>query len=194
MRKRSGQLGMLEADNLYLDSVGRDTFFGFLAAKRGTPFSDEESPDLCCLDNGRTSLPPSLLATALLLQTYDKVSDEETKARADFDIRWKVACGIEIEDRPFAKSTLQVFGAQLILQEEVISPAPPGLYPSHTCPPMYRCQQPCYLHTSNEPCSVRYHVPSILRQGVSSTHGCVVPSAYRTTLPSRTVAPVPSEL
>ena len=51
-------------------------------------------------------MPPSLLATALLLQTYDKVSDAEAKARAYFDIRWKVALGIEIEDRPFAKSTL----------------------------------------------------------------------------------------
>ena len=38
-------------------------------------------------------MPPSLLATALLLQTYDKVSDAEAKARADFDIRWKVALG-----------------------------------------------------------------------------------------------------
>ena len=65
------------------------------------------------------SVPPSLLATALLLQTYDKVSDAEAKARADFDIRWKVALGIEIEDRPFAKSTLQLFRAQLILHEKV---------------------------------------------------------------------------
>ena len=43
---------------------------------------------------GRASVPPSLLDTALLLQTYDKVSDAEAKARADFDIRWKVALGI----------------------------------------------------------------------------------------------------
>ena len=57
-------------------------------------------------------MPPSLLATALLLQTHDK-------ARADFDIRWKVALGIEIEDRSFAKSTLQVFRAQLILHDKV---------------------------------------------------------------------------
>ena len=62
-------------------------------------------------------MPPSLLATALLLQTHDKVSD--AKAKADFDIRWKVALGIEIEDRPFAKSTLQVFRAQLILHDKV---------------------------------------------------------------------------
>ena len=44
-----------------------------------------------------------LLATALLLQSHDKVSDAEAKARADFDLRWKVALGIEVEDRPFAK-------------------------------------------------------------------------------------------
>ena len=37
-----------------------------------------------------------------------QVSDAEAKARADFDIRWKVALGIEIEDRPFA--TLQLSG------------------------------------------------------------------------------------
>ena len=64
-------------------------------------------------------MPPSLLATALLLQSHDKVSDAEAKARADFDIRWKVALGIEVEDRPFAKSTLQVFRAQLILHDRV---------------------------------------------------------------------------
>ena len=64
-------------------------------------------------------MPPSLLATALLLQTHDKVSDAEAKARADFDLRWKVALGIEIEDRPFAKSTLQVFRAQLILHDKI---------------------------------------------------------------------------
>ncbi len=53
----------------------------------------------------------------LLLQTHDKVSEAEV--RADFDIRWKVALGIEIEDWPFAKSKLQVFRAQLILHDKV---------------------------------------------------------------------------
>ena len=53
------------------------------------------------------------------MQSHDKVSDAEAKARADFDLRWKVALGIEAEDRPFAKSTLQVFRAQLILHDKV---------------------------------------------------------------------------
>jgi hypothetical protein len=59
-----------------------------------------------------------LLATALVLQTYDGVSDEEAKQRADYDLRWKVALGLEVETRPFAKSTLQEFRAQLILHEQ----------------------------------------------------------------------------
>ena len=117
--KRSDQKGLWEADRLYLDYVGKDTFYGLLASLRGQLFSDDDFAEIYCPDNGRDSVPPSLLATALLLQTYDKVSDAEAKARADFDIRWKVALGIEIEDRPFAKSTLQMFRAQLILHDKV---------------------------------------------------------------------------
>ena len=117
--KRSDQRGLWEADRLYLDHVGKDTFYGLLAALRGQLFSDDDFAEIYCQDNGRDSVPPSLLATALLLQTYDRVSDAEAKARADFDIRWKVALGIEIEDRPFAKSTLQLFRAQLILHDKV---------------------------------------------------------------------------
>ena len=117
--ERSDQRGLWEADRLYLDHVGKDTFYGLLASLRGQLFRDSDFAEFYCADNGRDSVPPSLLATALLLQTHDKVSDAEAKARADFDIRWKVALGIEIEDRPFAKSTLQVFRAQLILHDRV---------------------------------------------------------------------------
>ena len=117
--KRSDQKGLWEADRLYLDYVGQDTFYGLLASLRGQLFRDDDFAEIYYPDNGRDSVPPSLLATALLLQTYDQVSDAEAKARADFDIRWKVALGIEIEDRPFAKSTLQLFRAQLILHEKV---------------------------------------------------------------------------
>lgn len=117
--KRSDQLGLFEADHLYVDHVGRDSFYGFLASQRGRLFRDEDFAALYCLDNGCPSVPPSLLATALLLQTYDRVSDEEAKARADFDLRWKVALGVELDARPFAKSTLQLFRSQLILHQKV---------------------------------------------------------------------------
>ena len=117
--ERSDQRGLWETDRLYLDHVGKDTFYGLLASLRGRLFRDADFAVFYCADNGRDSVPPSLLGTALLLQSHDKVSDAEAKARADFDIRWKVALGIEVEDRPFAKSTLQVFRAQLILHDKV---------------------------------------------------------------------------
>src|ERR671910_2734064 len=85
----------------------------------GELFCDEDFAELCCPYNGRPSIPPNLLATALLLQAYEGVSDEEAKARADFDLRWKVALGIGLEERPFAKSTLQLCRARLILHERV---------------------------------------------------------------------------
>jgi transposase len=116
--KRGPQRGLFEADTLYGDFVGRDTFYGFLASQQGELFRDEDFAALYVLDNGRPSVPPSLLATALVLQTYDGVSDDEAKQRADYDLRWKVALGVGLDARPFAKSTLQEFRAQLIVHRE----------------------------------------------------------------------------
>ncbi len=67
--KRGPQRGLFEADTVYGDFVGRNTFYGFLAAQRGELFRDEDFAALYVLDNGRPSVPPSLLATALVLQT-----------------------------------------------------------------------------------------------------------------------------
>lgn len=117
--KASPQRGLFDADQLYLEHVGRDSFYGFLAAQRGQLFRDEDFAALYCADNGRRGVPPSLLATALLLQTYEGVSDEEATARAAFDLRWKVALGIGLDERPFAKSTLQLFRAHLVLHDRV---------------------------------------------------------------------------
>ena len=117
--ERSPQRGLFEADHLYLGFVGEDTFYGFLARRRGDLFRDEDFAEFYSPDQGRPSVPPSLLATALLLQTHDRVSDEEAKARADYDLRWKVALGVAVDERPFAKSTLQLFRAQLVLKEKM---------------------------------------------------------------------------
>ena len=87
--KRSEQEGLWEADRLYLDYVGKDICYGLLAALRSQLFSDDDFTEIYGPDNGRDRVPPSLLPTALLLQTYDKVSDAKVQARADFDFRWQ---------------------------------------------------------------------------------------------------------
>jgi hypothetical protein len=116
--KRSAQRGLFEADTRYGEFVGQRTFYGYLASQRDELFRDEDFAALYSCERGRPSVPPSLLATALVLQTYEGVSDEEAKQRADYDLRWKVALGLEVETRPFAKSTLQEFRAQLIVHEQ----------------------------------------------------------------------------
>jgi hypothetical protein len=108
---------LFEADAAYGEFVGRDSFYGWLASQRDELFRDEEFAGLYVLNNGRPSVPPSLLATALVLQTYDGVSDEEAKQRADYDLRWKVALGVELDARPFAMSTRQEFRALLFVHE-----------------------------------------------------------------------------
>jgi transposase len=115
--KRSPQRGFFEADTRYRDLVGPNSFYTFLAGHRGEIFRDESFAGLYAPKMGRPSVPPSLLATALVLQYHDRISDEEARDRAAYDLRWKVALGIELDDRPFAKSTLQEFRAQLILHE-----------------------------------------------------------------------------
>jgi transposase len=117
--ERSAQRGLFEADTMFVDFVGRQNFYGFLASQRDELFRDADFAALYCSNNGRPSVPPSLLATALVLQAYDGVSDDEAKQRADYDLRWKVALGIELDVRPFAKSTFQEFRAQLIVHDQI---------------------------------------------------------------------------
>lgn len=119
--KRSAQRGLFEAGTLYGEFVGRDArnaFYAWLASRRDELFPDELFLSLYVGGWGRPSVPPSLLATVLVLQTYEGVSDDEAAARAAYDLRWKVALSVDVDAKPFAKSTLQEFRAQLIVHEE----------------------------------------------------------------------------
>lgn len=115
--RRESQGDFFRPDHAYRDHVGEETFFGLLARHGSDWFRDEDFVALYREDFGRPSVPPSQLAVALLLQAHDSVSDEEAIARSAFDLRWKVALGLELGEKLCAKSTLQRFRAQLVLQE-----------------------------------------------------------------------------
>ncbi|HHX45944.1 MAG TPA: IS1182 family transposase [Brevibacterium sp.] len=117
MGRRPPQQSLYSADTQYLDFVGEDTFYGFLARHGRELFPDEEFAAIYCDGFGRPSVPPGMLAIALLLQAHDKVSDAGATDHAAFDMRWKVALGVEMDEKPFAKSTLQQFRAQLIIHD-----------------------------------------------------------------------------
>ena len=114
---RESQGDFFRPDHAYRDHVGETTFYGLLARHGAAWFRDEDFVALYREDFGRPCVPPSQLAVALLLQAHDSVSDEEAIARSAFDLRWKVALGLELDEKLCAKSTLQRFRAQLILQD-----------------------------------------------------------------------------
>ncbi len=115
--RRESQSDFFRADHAFRDHVGEETFYGLLARYGADWFRDEDFVALYREDFGRPCVPPSQLAVALLLQAHDSVSDEEAISRSAFDLRWKVALGLELDEKLCAKSTLQRFRAQLVLHE-----------------------------------------------------------------------------
>jgi len=118
MGELSAQGNLFGADHLHLDHVGRDTFYGWLAVEGPRVFPDAEFREFYVLDNGRKSVPPSQMLRMVLLQWYDKVSDEESIVRSRYDLRWKVALGLEDHEALCAKFTLQTFRGKLLLSKK----------------------------------------------------------------------------
>jgi hypothetical protein len=88
-----------------------------LAQKRQRLFRDEDFAALYCHDHGRTSGPPSLAISILFLRAYEGVSFVEAMERTKYDLRWKVALGLEIEEVAMQKSSRQEFEAKLVRHE-----------------------------------------------------------------------------
>jgi transposase/IS5 family transposase len=114
---QSPQGDFFRPDHALRGHVGEGSFYGLLAEQGRTWFRDEDFAALYREGFGRPSVPPSQLSVALLLQAHDSVSDEEAIARSAYDLRWKVALGLELDEKLCAKSTLQRFRAQLVLHE-----------------------------------------------------------------------------
>lgn len=94
--------------------VPEDCFYGQMAAVHGELFKDEDLAEMYCPDNGRPSLPPSLMSGVTLLQFYDDVGDREAVERVKYDLRWKVALQVPLDYRGFDPSSLSVFRSRLL--------------------------------------------------------------------------------
>jgi hypothetical protein len=111
--RRDPQQSLFSAANLP-HRVPADSFYGRMAAVSDKLFSDDDLQDLYCPDNGRPSLPPSLMSGVLLLQFHDDVSDEEAVQRLQFDLRWQVALNLPTDFPGFDPSSLTYFRQRLI--------------------------------------------------------------------------------
>lgn len=87
--------------------------FAFLAQHRSRLFPDEAFEDLFPTGRGRPSVPASVIASALVLQTLHNLSDREAVEALTFDLRWKAACGFAIDAVAFHPSTFTYWRKRL---------------------------------------------------------------------------------
>ena len=87
--------------------------FGFLAAHRSRVFPPELFTDLFPTRRGRPSVPGEVIATVLVLQALQGLSDREAVEALTFDLRWKAACGLAVTDPGFDPSTLTYWRRRL---------------------------------------------------------------------------------
>jgi hypothetical protein len=97
---------LLDAEALVGHLVPAGSMFAFLAAHRQDVFGDKEFEDLFPSVRGRPSIPASVMASILVLQTLHDLSDRETAEAARCDLRWKVATGMALDHNGFDPSTL----------------------------------------------------------------------------------------
>jgi transposase len=111
--RRDPQRSLFDAQSLP-HRVPADSFYGRMGAVHDVLFRDDDLAMMYCPDNGRPSIPPSLMCGATLLQFYDDVSDAEAVDRMRFDRRWQVALNLPIDFAGFDPSCFTYFRNRLI--------------------------------------------------------------------------------
>ncbi len=104
---------LLDAAALVGHLVPPDTVHGFLAEHRLRLFGDELFADLFPSRRGRPSVPADVIATVLVLQALEGLSDRDALRALVTDIRWKVACGLALDDEGFHPTVLTLWRNKL---------------------------------------------------------------------------------
>jgi len=108
------QIGMFDAAGL-VGPLPEGSFFAMLAEHGERIVRDEDFAECYSQRMGRPSIPPSLLAKVLLLEYRCGLSDEAAMESLTWDLRWKVALGLAVDQRAFHPTTLTKFRARLLL-------------------------------------------------------------------------------
>jgi Transposase domain (DUF772) len=89
----------------------------FLADHRHQLFPGELFADLVVHGRGRPSVPTQVVATVMVLQALEGLSDREAVSALRRDIAWKVACGLRLDDEGFHPAVLVYWRARLRASE-----------------------------------------------------------------------------
>ncbi len=94
--------------------VDPESFYARMGAFWSQVSRDEDLEAMYDSRQGKPSIPPSLLCGVLILQYFEDVSDREAADRVRYDLRWKMALDLALDDRGFHYSTLSRFRSRLM--------------------------------------------------------------------------------
>jgi len=115
LKRKPSQLGFLDLEAVEGLSrrpiVPEDSIYHALSAADAI-FGDQLFAPAYA-QTGRPAISPGMLIKVLLLQQMEGISDREAEARAQFDLRWKKALHLPMDEAGFDSSTLCVFRTRL---------------------------------------------------------------------------------
>ncbi|WP_204903411.1 transposase [Mycobacterium riyadhense] len=89
------------------DQLPEGSIYRLLAEHGGALFGDDYFADLFkASTRGRPTVPARVVATVMLLQAYEGLSDREACDRLAFDLRWKAAAGLTVGAEAFHPTVL----------------------------------------------------------------------------------------
>lgn len=104
---------LLDAAALCGHLVPQGSVHGFLAEHRRRLFPDELFADLFPSGRGRPSVPADVVATVMVLQALEGLSDRDAVAELRTNIAWKVATGLSLTDEGFHPTVLTLWRNKL---------------------------------------------------------------------------------
>jgi len=93
------------------------SIYAFLAAHRRELFPDERSRHLYPSTTGRPSIPASRVLTVMVLQVLEGLSDTEATEQVRYNLRWKLALGLDLEDPGFHPTVLTYWRRRIATSE-----------------------------------------------------------------------------
>jgi IS5 family transposase len=104
---------LLDAAALCRQLVPEGSVEAFLADHRGELFPDDMFEDLFSSSRGRPSVPADVVASVMVLQALEGLSDRDAARALRDRISWKVACGLALDDEGFDFTVLTYWRTRL---------------------------------------------------------------------------------
>lgn len=104
---------LLDAASLCGHLVPEGSVHAFLARNRTELFPDDLFEDLFPSGRGRPSVPADVIASVMVLQALEGLSDRDAVRRLRTDISWKVACGLSLSAEGFHPTALTLWRNRL---------------------------------------------------------------------------------